>query len=175
MSAAKGTAALMVELALKEVGYVEGPKENETKYGAFSRANFQPWCGSFCMWVAHQAGVTIPNTVSTMAGVASFKRAKAWTAAAKATPAPGDIVYFDFKEGGDPIEHVGIVVKDNGDGTVTTVEGNTSGDKKKSGSQANGGECVKKIRAYKKNSKGLSVFVVGFGRPTYAHQGAPSA
>jgi len=167
MAAAKGTAALMVEIALKEEGYVEGPKDNETKYGAFTKANFLPWCGSFCMWVANQAGVKIPNTVSTMAGAAAFKKLGTWTDAAVAKPEPGDIVYFDFMAGGAPIEHVGIVVKDNGDGTVTTMEGNTSGDKKKSGSQANGGEAVKKIRAYKKNPKGIPVFIEGFGRPNY--------
>jgi hypothetical protein len=165
--AAKGTAAAMVEIALKEVGYVEGPKDNQTKYGAFTKANFLPWCGSFCMWVANEAGVKIPNTVSTMAGAAGFKKLGTWTDAAQAKPEPGDIVYFDFMTGGAPIEHVGIVIKDNGDGTVTTVEGNTAGDKKKSGSQANGGECVKKIRAYKKNAKGIPVFIEGFGRPNY--------
>jgi hypothetical protein len=162
-----GTAKAIVDVALKEVGYVEGPKDNQTKYGAFTKANFQPWCGSFLMWCAHQAGVKIPNTVSTVAGAAAFKKLGTWTEASKATPKPGDIVYFDFTEGGAPIEHVGIVVKDNGDGTVTTVEGNTSGEKKKKASERNGGECAKKIRAYKKNSKGLSVFIEGFGRPKY--------
>jgi len=167
MAADKGTSALMVEIALKEEGYVEGPKDNETKYGAFTKANFLPWCGSFCMWVANEAGVKIPNTVSTMAGAAGFKKLGTWTDAAAAKPEPGDIVYFDFVAGGAPIEHVGIVVKDNGDGTVTTMEGNTSGDKKKSGSQANSGEAVKKIRAYKKNAKGIPIFIEGFGRPNY--------
>lgn len=165
--AIKGTAEAMVEIALKEVGYVEGPKDNQTKYGAFTKANFLPWCGSFCMWVANEAGVKIPNTVSTMAGAASFKKMGTWTDAKDAKPAPGDIVYFDFAQGGAPIEHVGIVIKDNGDGTVTTVEGNTAGDKNKSKSQANGGEAVQKIRAYKKNKKGIPSFIVGFGRPNY--------
>jgi CHAP domain/Putative peptidoglycan binding domain len=165
--ATKGTSALMVEIAQKEIGYVEGPKDNETKYGAFTKANYLPWCGSFCMWVSNQAGVTIPNTVSTMAGAAAFKKLGTWTDAEKADPQPGDIVYFDFVSGGAPIEHVGIVEKNNGDGTITTIEGNTSGDKKKSGSQANGGECVRKIRAYKRNAKGIPVFIVGFGRPNY--------
>jgi hypothetical protein len=165
--ATKGTAAALVEIALKEEGYVEGPKDNETKFGAFTKANFLPWCGSFCMWVANEAGVKIPNTVSTMAGAEAFKKMGTWSDAAAAKPTPGDIVYFDFASGGAPIEHVGIVVKDNGDGTVTTMEGNTSGDKKKSGSQANGGEAVKKIRAYKKNAKGIPSFIVGFGRPNY--------
>ena len=61
MAAEQGTAARMVEVALAEEGYVEGPKDNETKYGAFTKANFLPWCGSFCMWVANQAGVKIPK------------------------------------------------------------------------------------------------------------------
>mgnify|MGYP006275506751 CR=1 FL=1 len=168
MAAEQGTAARMVEVALAEEGYVEGPKDNETKYGKFTKANFLPWCGSFVMWCANQAGVKVPNIVSTMAGSASFKKLGTWIDAAVANPQPGDIVYFDFVSGGAPIEHVGIVVKDNGDGTVTTIEGNTAGDKKKSGSQANGGEAVKKIRAYKKNNaKKIPAFIVGFGRPNY--------
>ena len=168
MAAAKGTAARIVEIAEAELGYVEGPKDNETKYGAFTKANFLPWCGSFVMWCANQAGVKMPNTVSTMAGAAAYKKLGTWMDAAMASPQPGDIVYFDFAEGGAPIEHVGLVVKDNGDGTVTTIEGNTSGDKKKSSSQRNGGECVKKVRAYKKNNKAKQpVFIVGFGRPNY--------
>lgn len=165
--AEKGTADAMLEVALKEIGYVEGPKDNETKYGAFTKANFLPWCGSFIMWCAHEAGVKVPNTVSTMAGAAAFKKMGTWTDAAKADPKPGDIVYFDFVDGGAPIEHVGLVLSNNGDGTVTTIEGNTSGDKKKKASERNGGECVKKIRAYKKNPKGVPVFIEGFGRPNY--------
>lgn len=167
MPAEKGTAARMIEVALAEVGYVEGPKDNETKYGKFTKANYLPWCGSFVMWCANEAGVKVPNTVSTMAGAAAFKKLGTWTDAAVAKPAPGDIVYFDFVTGGAPIEHVGIVIKDNGDGTVTTVEGNTQGPKKGKGSQANGGECVQKIRAYKKNAKGVPIFIEGFGRPNY--------
>lgn len=167
MAAEKGTAARMIEVALAEEGYVEGPKDNETKFGAFTKANFLPWCGSFVMWCANQAGVKIPNTVSTMNGAAGFKKLGTWTDAHAASPQPGDIVYFDFMEGGAPIEHVGIVIRDNGDGTVDTIEGNTAGDKKKSTSQRNGGEAVRKIRAYKKNKKGIPVFIEGFGRPNY--------
>lgn len=167
MAAEQGTAARMVEVALAEEGYVEGPKDNETKYGKFTKANYLPWCGSFVMWCANEAGVKVPNTVSTMNGAAGFKKLGTWTDAHAADPKPGDIVYFDFMEGGAPIEHVGIVVKNNGDGTVTTIEGNTAGPKKGKGSQANGGEAVVKVRAYKKNKKGLPVFIEGFGRPNY--------
>lgn len=151
-----------------ELGTVEGPKDNETKYGAFTKHNFQPWCGSFIMWCANEVGLKIPDVVYTPTGVEKFKGTGAWHNAATATPEPGDIVFFDFVKGGAAVEHVGVVMKDNGDGTVTTIEGNTSGDKKKSGSEANGGEVVRKIRAYRAdNKKGAPVFIVGFGRPKF--------
>ena len=41
--AEQGTPERLVEIALAEVGTIEGPKDNETKYGAFTKANFQPW------------------------------------------------------------------------------------------------------------------------------------
>ena len=167
----KGTAAAMIEVARKEVGYVEGPKDNETKYGAFTKVNFSPWCGSFLMWCANQAGVKIPNTVYTPNGVAAFKKAKTWANAADAHPQPGDLVYFSFVPAAtpsSPVQHVGLVVKDNGDGTITTIEGNTTRDGAK-GSQDNGGECALKIRGYKVNNKRhIWSSVVGFGRPDYS-------
>ena len=169
--AEKGSAALLVEVALAEVGTIEGPKDNETKYGKFTKANFQPWCGSFVMWCANEAGVKVPNTVFTPAGADAFKKTKSWFEGGDSQPQPGDVVYFDFPaDGVDRISHVGIVVKDNGDGTVTCVEGNTSSDKK--GDQRNGGEVCLKIRAYKKKNRNklkpnLPVAIVGFGRPKF--------
>jgi hypothetical protein len=43
--APKGSAARLIQVAKSQVGYIEGPKDNETKYGVFTKANFQPWCG----------------------------------------------------------------------------------------------------------------------------------
>jgi len=165
--AEQGTAERLIEVALAEVGYIEGPKYNETKYGKFAKADFQPWCGSFVMYCANEAGVKIPNTVYTPGGAAAFKKAGAWIDGDVADPEPGDIAYFDFpSDGVDRISHVGIVVEDNGDGTVWCVEGNTTGEGKK-GSQRNGGECCKKLRAFKKNKKGIMISIVGFGRPKF--------
>lgn len=156
-------------VAKAEVGTVEGPKENETKYGAFTKHNFQPWCGSFVMWCAAQVKLKIPNVVWTPGGVEGFKGIGAWSNAETASPKPGDIVFFDFLEGGAKVEHVGIVVKDNLDGTVTTIEGNTSPEKKAKGSQANGGEVAMRTRAYKANNKPkLKASIVGFGRPKWS-------
>ena len=168
-----GSAARLVEVARGEVGIVEGPKENQTKYGAFTKVNFQPWCGSFVMWCANQAGVKVPNTVYTPAGADAYKKAKAWQDAKNAAPLAGDIAFFDFpSDGVDRISHVGIVVKDNKDGTCVTIEGNTAGTV---GDQRNGGMVQQKIRGYKKNKKGVEVSIVGFGRPKFVSDGAAPA
>ena len=157
-----------LEIANKEVGTVE-EGNNHTKYGKFTKHDGQPWCGSFVMWCANEAGFKqMPNCVFTPAGVAGFQGKGAWSNATTAKPVPGDIVFFDFTEGGNPVDHVGIVVKDNLDGTVTTIEGNTSPEKKLKGSQANGGEVAIRKRAFKKNRAGLPIFIVGFGRPKWS-------
>jgi hypothetical protein len=157
-----------INVARGEVGVIEGPKENETKYGAYTKANFLPWCGSFVNWCANEVGLKIPNVVSTLAGAQAFIKKNAWE---KVTPLPGDIVFFDFPNDGiDRISHIGIVVRDNGDGTITCIEGNTAPDKK--GDQRNGGQVCKKIRAYKvkngsKIKRSLPVYIVGFGKPVF--------
>lgn len=161
--AGKGTVDKFINVAEKEVGFIEGPKENQTHY---QKVN-QPWCGAFVNWVAKKAGVDIPNCVYTPAGATSFKSKGQWIEnSSKAKPQKGDVVFFDFPNDGiERISHVGIVVSDNGDGTVTTIEGNTTHDRK--GDQRNGGEVCIKIRAFKKNKKNLAISVVGFGRPEF--------
>jgi hypothetical protein len=160
-----------IETAKAEVGTIEGPKDNQTKYGAFTKANFQPWCGSFVNWCANEVGLKIPNCVYTPAGATAFIKKNQWEKAEEAIPLPGDIVFFDFPgDGVDRISHVGIVVKDNGDGTVTCIEGNTAPDKK--GDQRNGGEVCRKVRAYKKKNgsklrRSQVVSIVGFGKPVF--------
>ena len=160
-----------IEVAKAELGIVEGPKENETKYGAFTKANFLPWCGSYVMWCAAQVGLKIPNVVSTSIGAQAFMKKNQWEDAEDAMPVPGDIIFFDFPgDNINRISHVGIVVKDNADGTVNVMEGNTSPDKK--GDQRNGGEVCLKRRAYKKKNgskikKSLPVYAIGFGKPVF--------
>ena len=167
-----GQRADFIAVANGELGVIEGPKDNETKYGAFTKANFLPWCGSFVNWCANEVGLKIPSCVSTVAGAKAFEKKGQWELASDtATPLPGDIVFFDFpNDGVDRISHVGIVVKDNGDGTITCIEGNTAPDKK--GNQRNGGQVCLKIRAFKKKNgsklrKSQAVTVVGFGKPVF--------
>jgi len=156
-----------LEVAAGEVGYIEGPADNQTKY---QKAN-QPWCGAFVNWCAKQAGIKIPDCTYTPAGAKAFADAKRWQVVAEAEPMPGDLVFFDFPNDSlDRISHIGIVeqVKDNG--TVVCIEGNTAPDTK--GDQRNGGQVARKIRAYKVKNRGklkpsLPVFIVGFGRPKF--------
>lgn len=156
-----------VTKARDEIGTVE-TGDNHTKYGKFTQHDGQPWCGSFIMWVANEVGFKgMPDVVYTPSGAEVFKKNKEWTDAENAKPEVGDIVFFSFD--GKGIQHVGIVIRDAGDGTVTTVEGNTSPDHKPTGSQDNGGEVCMKVRAYKKNNKRkLTPFIVGFGRPKWS-------
>jgi hypothetical protein len=152
--------------ARAELGYIE-TGENHTKY----QKTDQPWCGAFVNWIFKNVGVKIPDCTSTLAGATAFQKKKAWQDAEGATPQVGDLVFFDFPgDGVDRISHIGIVVKNNEDGTVNTIEGNTAPDKK--GDQRNGGEVCLKVRAFNKKNRSalkpsLPVFIVGFGLPPF--------
>ena len=149
-----GTAAAVVEVALKEVGYVEEP-ENITKFGKFTKADGLPWCGSFVNWCFHEAGVKLPSMVSTAAGAHKLKEVSRWV---DSEPKIGDLAFMDFPHDGvDRISHIGIVVGVKPK-SVITIEGNTSG----SGDQRNGGMVMIKERAF-----GSGKEVVGFGRPKF--------
>ena len=166
--ATKGTVEAIIEVAKKEIGTIEGPKDNETKYGKWTGANFQPWCQSFVSWSAYTSGLDAkkyPKTASTVAAADFFKKNNRWADARNDDPTPGDWIFFDFPDDGvNRISHVGLCIKNNGDGTIQVIEGNTSGTAK--GDQRNGGMCVEKTRAYVKH-KTLMNAVVGWGRPVY--------
>ena len=168
---AKGSLEAIIEIAKKEVGTIEGPKDNETKYGKWTGANFLPWCQSFVSWCAFTSGLDpkkYPKSASTVAAADFFKKNNRWADARNDDPTPGDWIYFDFPDDGvNRISHVGLCIKNNGDGTIQVIEGNTSGTAK--GDQRNGGMCVEKTRAYVKDNKlKLMNAVVGWGRPVYA-------
>jgi len=175
--AEKGTVEAIIEVAKKEVGTIEGPKDNETKYGKWTGANFLPWCQSFVSWSAFTSGLDAkkyPKSASTVAASDWFKKNKRWADARNDDPTPGDWIYFDFPDDGvNRISHVGLCIKNNGDGTIQTIEGNTAGSAK--GDQRNGGMCAEKTRAYvKDNKKKLVNTIVGWGRPFYkGEEGQP--
>ena len=149
----KGTLPRLIEVALNEVGTAE-TGDNETKYGKHMKADKLPWCGSFINWCADQAGVKVPNVVSTRVGAEAFKKNKQW----HTTPKIGDLAFFDFViDDKTTINHIGLVIRAS-DKQIVTIEGNTS----RAGDQRNGGEVMVKSR-----SLGARSFVVGYGRPNY--------
>jgi surface antigen len=158
-----------VAKANTQLGIKESPaNSNKTIYGKFTGHDGQPWCGSFVMYTAAQINFKgMPNCVYTPAGATLFQGQGQWLNHETAKPQAGDIAFFNFD--GKGIEHVGIVVKDNGDGTVTTIEGNTVPDGT-DGAQADGGEVCLKTRAYQAaNKRKMVVFIVGFGRPKWTN------
>jgi hypothetical protein len=149
-----GTNARLIEVAAAEVGTVE-EGDNLTKYGKFMKADGLPWCGSFVNWCAAQAGIRIPNVVSTAAGAHKFRELSRWSN----IPQLGYLAFFDFPHDGvDRISHIGIVVGLIDSKTCLTIEGNTSG----TGDQRNGGMVMIKVRAYGKGKE-----IVGFGIPKF--------
>jgi len=105
-----------------------------------------PWCQFFCNQVA-KAGNPKLNprwfggyTVSVVNMAARGEHGLKPTNLNRVQP--GDWVYFDWGHG---IAHVGMFLKHNSDGTVQTIEGNTSFDS--SGDQSNGGAVAHRVRS----------------------------
>jgi CHAP domain-containing protein len=78
-----------------------------------------PWCAYFVSWAAAQAGVPLGSNGQGLGSVAEITDWAKSTGRFTETPQPGDLILFGT-------EHVGIVESVNPDGTLTTVEGNTS-------------------------------------------------
>jgi hypothetical protein len=119
----------IVEVAEKYIGNIGG--EIFWRWMGFdSRVS---WCACFVSYCANEAGYIktgiLPKSASCeKAGKGSWihwlKERGLWREAAGYTPRVGDLIFFDW--GGDGLaDHIGIVeyVKD---GTVHTIEGNTS-------------------------------------------------
>ena len=78
-----------------------------------------PWCAYFVSWAAAQAGAPLGPNGQGLGSVAEITDWAKSTGRFTETPQPGDLILFGT-------EHVGIVESVNPDGTLTTVEGNTS-------------------------------------------------
>ncbi|GAA4620729.1 hypothetical protein GCM10023196_005860 [Actinoallomurus vinaceus] len=135
------SAADVLKIALSQVGVTEnavgGTKFNQwfmstsaallgaQQYGgSVSDYANAAWCDMFVSWVGAQAGVPgIGVDAYTPSHARWFEQQGRWGGVAK----PGAVVFFSFS--GDKsiggIEHTGLVIKDNQDGTIQTVEGNT--------------------------------------------------
>lgn len=171
---ATGKIKKMLEVAKATLGYTEKYNANltsnkrpgkDTKFGVYWGLNGHHYCGMFVCWCAEHAGMKVtnrdkkpyegsmPNSIACPTGVNIFKSKDCWVSNgnnkserqnSKIKPEPGDIVFFswDYNQKAD---HVGMVVKDNGDGTVKCYEGNTSPGK--SGANQKGSGCWERDRS----------------------------
>ena len=113
----------VAEIALSQVGNVGGDIYWRW-YGFNSRVE---WCACFVSWCYAQAGATEPKfSGCTSGGMGWFQSHGQWADRNYTDIAPGDAIFFDWDGSGDA-DHVGIVVGVE-NGTVYTVEGNSSGD-----------------------------------------------
>ncbi|MFV2179614.1 CHAP domain-containing protein [Actinomadura sp. LOL_016] len=138
-------ASEVIDLAKEQVGIEEEGPGDMTKFhdwwistpraesaasgGGFSVDAYKgaAWCDMFVSWLGSQTGVKgMGWDAYTVSHAKWFEDKGRWGDKAK----PGAIVFFDWGAGSDgdigDIDHVGIVEKDNGDGTVSTIEGNSN-------------------------------------------------
>lgn len=153
-----GDGADLVKVALSQVGNVGG-QIYWSWYGFTSR---QPWCACFVSWCADQCGFIeqgiIPRYSFCPSGVDWFKQRNQWQNNTY-TPKAGDIVFFDWQ--GDGIsDHTGIVQYAE-NGSIVTVEGNTSNI-----SNGNGDSCQVRTRS--------PSMIMGYGTPAYQDTGSGS-
>jgi len=136
----------MIEIAETQLGNVGG----ETYWRWYGFSSREDWCACFVSWCAYQAGHVdagiIPSFASCAVGIEWFRSRDQWYDSGY-TPAPGDLIFFDWEPDG-VADHVGIVEYVDGE-YVCTIEGNSS-------------DSVRR-----RNYQLDSVKIFGYGVPTY--------
>lgn len=111
-----------------------------------------PWCDMSVSYAAahsNNLSAVLGKFAYTVAHAQAFQKAGRWHYGLGGIR-PGDIVFFDWSGGGSisGIDHVGIVEAVHSNGTITTLEGNTSN------------MYLRRVR---------STCIVGYGRPAYGN------
>lgn len=152
----------ILTIAQQEIGVKERPsgsnnvKYNTAYYGSAVSGSAYPWCCAFVWWVFNQAGAA--SLFNGGAKTAYCPTAMAWYQSQgrfhTSDFKPGDVVFFTWSGSRSSPDHIGIVESVNADGTVNTIEGNTSVT-----SNDNGGAVMRRVRS--------TACIVGAGRPDY--------
>jgi CHAP domain/Putative peptidoglycan binding domain len=159
----------VIEIARNEIGYTESPPDsNLNKFGEWYGMNGDQWCAIFASYCFYKAGLPLPVTEAKgfaycPSGVQWFKSKGQFFD----TPEVGDVVFFDWYPNSHHCRddqdkkcsdawHVGIVESVHNDGSMTSIEGNTSSEE----NDGNGGMVMRQKRD--------SLFWYGFGRPSYS-------
>ena len=113
----------LVEVALSQ----EGNSGGEIYWRWYGYDEYQPWCACFVSWCADQCGYIdagiIPKFAKCSVGAKWFQERGQFESAGY-TPKTGDLIFFEWGDGGN-LDHVGIVVNVE-NGFVNTIEGNSS-------------------------------------------------
>ncbi len=120
----------IIGFAKTQIGYAEGGNNN-TYFGSWFGANYNPWCAMFVCWCARKAGVSksvIPQLATADRSWAKsqgvYHKSKQWGGNYK--PKKGDLIYFSWSVR-DWADHIGMVSgtgKSDGTECVFTIEGN---------------------------------------------------
>src|SRR5689334_12530312 len=128
--AGNSPAARMVAMAQGEVGQAEQPpgSNNSARIAQYRTATAGapgpgPWCAYFVSWLARNAGVPVGDHGQGFGSVDALyawaqKSGRAVPASSGQNPKPGDLIVWD--------EHIGIVESVKPDGSIQTIEGNSS-------------------------------------------------
>lgn len=150
------TAGSTLARARSFLGFVEGPRNNETPFGTWAGAPLAAWCQSFVSFVLDAAGVSMGRITYCPTGVAYWRgRGRLYT-----RPKAGDIFYLYFPTLGR-YAHCGFVAAVDGD-YIVTIEGNSNN----AGSRTGG--------AVVSNRRHWAGTRTVFGRPDYAASATPA-
>jgi peptidoglycan hydrolase-like protein with peptidoglycan-binding domain len=155
------TAGAVLDVARSQIGTREDTQGRQ-KYGAAYGMDGVAWCAEFQWWCFQQAGASslIPKTAYTPTFASWFQQ----HGQASKTPRVGSLVFYDWPDAEQRIQHVGIVEAINADGTITTIEGNTTSGI--AGDQSHGGGVWRRRRTQS--------CVVLYGHPAYSGAPAPA-
>ena len=100
-----------------------------------------PWCAYFVSWAARQAGVPLGDSgqgFGRVDDVFAWAQKTGKALPAGSTPSPGDLIVWD--------EHIGVVESVDPDGTIHTIEGNSSDQVSQRTYGSDGGGAVGYVR-----------------------------
>jgi hypothetical protein len=122
-------------------GSNESPRIAQYRQATAGAPGPGPWCAYFVSWAARQAGVPIGDSGQ---GYGRVDDVMAWgqragkALPAGSTPQPGDLIVWD--------EHIGIVESVGADGSIKTIEGNSSDSVARRTYGSDGGGAVGYVR-----------------------------
>lgn len=119
------------------------------QYGMYYGMNCVAWCAEFQWWIFNHAGAG--DLICKSAYTPTFYQWFVGRGQSGMQPRPGAVVFYGWNDGGDAIDHVGIVEAVNSDGSITAIEGNTNSP----------GMVARQRRTQQ--------FVQGYGYPAYSN------